>query len=133
MNRRYFEQLPRCIPNSEEVIFSVVNVAADIAVSQRVDATEKEFEALWQNPTFEALWQNPTSEQRDLIKRRAMTLAVLCGAKNGDKLYWLKETFVIALTEKQIQCIQSIFFAPMGAVEKGKEMLLTDESEIGVK
>jgi len=78
------KQLADELQSNDEVVHAIVYVL-EIEGS---DVTEE---------NIVAVWNDPTSEQSDLIKRRAMRLALANGLEDGDEMFWGEESFVIEL------------------------------------
>jgi len=83
-----FEQLVHELYSSREVILAIANILSAQEFDVTFDVTKE---------TVRATWEKPTHVQRDLIKKQAVFSAIMDGLKNGDKLYWGDESFVIAV------------------------------------
>jgi len=82
MNKENFKPLADELQSSDEVILAI----AHLLRIRGSDVTKK---------TIRTMWENPTSEQRELIKKRAMLFALANGLEDGDELCWGEESFVI--------------------------------------
>jgi len=94
MNREDFEQLARNLESSEEFVHAI----AHLLEIEGSDVTEENIMEIWDDPTI---------TQLKLIKKQAVFFAILGGLKNGDKLYWGDESFVISVTDSLLYAYPS--------------------------
>jgi len=71
-----FDQLARNLKRSSEELVQAIAYVLEI---QGSDVTEENIVAIWQDPTI---------EQFDLIKERAILLALENGLETDDELWW---------------------------------------------